>query len=157
MILDTRLVAEPISAPELLADFLTRCEGAGAVVSFCGLARATSGDGDAVKALHLLAHPRLTALSLERIGDEALSRFPGSSLMVVHRHGSIRPREVIVFVASASAHRRLAFLAADYAMDQLKTDAVFWKKEEGADGSRWIEPTDADREAVASWSERWPE
>jgi molybdopterin synthase catalytic subunit len=65
---------------------------------------------------------------------------------------------VIVFVASASAHRRAAFLAADFAMDQLKTEAVFWKKEEeGGGASRWIEPTDADREAAASWSERWPE
>lgn len=157
MRLDTRLVSEPISASELLADFLAAGEGAGAVVSFCGLARPTAGDGHAVEALHLLPHPRLTALSLERIGGETLSRFPGSSLIIVHRHGFIRPGEVIVFVASASSHRRAAFLAADYAMDQLKTEAVFWKKEEGGGTSRWIEPTDADREAAASWSERWQE
>jgi molybdopterin synthase catalytic subunit len=29
-------------------------------------------------------------------------------------------------------------------MDRLKTEAVFWKREEGPSGSRWIEPTEAD-------------
>ena len=49
--------------------------------------------------------------------------------------------------------RRAAFEAADYLMDRLKTDAAFWKREDGVDGSRWIEPTDADRAERARWSE----
>ena len=30
-------------------------------------------------------------------------------------------------------------------MDYLKTDAPFWKKETGPDGTRWIESTPEDR------------
>jgi molybdopterin synthase catalytic subunit len=56
-----------------------------------------------------------------------------------------------VFVAAASAHRRAAFEAADYLMDRLKTDAVFWKREEGPEGRRWIEPSGADYEARERW------
>jgi molybdopterin synthase catalytic subunit len=29
-------------------------------------------------------------------------------------------------------------------MDRLKTEAVFWKREVGEEGARWIEPTEAD-------------
>jgi molybdopterin synthase catalytic subunit len=36
-------------------------------------------------------------------------------------------------------------------MDRLKTEAVFWKREVGAAGSEWIEPTEADY----SDHERW--
>ena len=45
---------------------------------------------------------------------------------------------------ASSIHRRAAFDAADYLMDRLKTEAVFWKREVGDDGAQWIEPTEAD-------------
>ena len=32
------------------------------------------------------------------------------------------------------------------------TEAVFWKREDAADGSRWIEPTEADHAERARWS-----
>jgi molybdopterin synthase catalytic subunit len=80
-------------------------------------------------------------------------RFDVTAVKIVHRHGEVRPGEAIVFVAAASVHRRAAFEAADYMMDRLKTEAVFWKREDAVDGSRWIEPTDADRFERARWSE----
>ena len=61
-----------------------------------------------------------------------------------------------MFVAAAAAHRRAAFDAVDYLMDRLKTDALFWKREDGVDGSRWIEPTEADRADRARWNELMP-
>ena len=36
-------------------------------------------------------------------------------------------------------------------MDRLKTEAVFWKKEQGVDAARWIEPTEEDRADLARW------
>ena len=59
--------------------------------------------------------------------------------------------EPIVFAGAASLHRRAAFEAADYLMDRLKTEAVFWKREVGEDGSRWIEPTDTDHADRQRW------
>ena len=49
-----------------------------------------------------------------------------------------------MFAGAASVHRRAAFDAANYLMDRLKTEAVFWKREVGDLGSNWIEPTEAD-------------
>ena len=38
-------------------------------------------------------------------------------------------------------------------MDRLKTEAVFWKREERGDGSFWIEPTDGDHRDAGRWDE----
>jgi molybdopterin synthase catalytic subunit len=42
-------------------------------------------------------------------------------------------------------------------MDRLKSEAVFWKREDGPAGSVWIEPTDQDRTDLERWSEACPE
>ena len=149
-----RLTAERIEADSELRIFLAECAGAGAVVSFCGIARDTSKAGEPVTALHLDHYPGMTERSLEEIAQDGASRFGVSDVLVIHRAGTIAPGEVIVFVAAASPHRRAAFEAADYLMDRLKTDAVFWKKEQGVDASRWIEPTDQDRADRARWGNK---
>lgn len=133
--------------------FLERLEGDGAVVSFVGLARPRDRDGAPVARLHLDHYPGMTERSLAAIADNAAARFDVSDLVVVHRCGDVAPGDPIVFVAAASPHRRAAFLAADYLMDRLKTDAAFWKREDGVDGSRWIEPTGQDHADRKRWSE----
>ena len=61
------------------------------------------------------------------------------------------PGEPIVFVGVSSRHRRAAFEAGDYLMDRLKTEAVFWKREEGASGTNWVEPTETDYADRSRW------
>jgi molybdopterin synthase catalytic subunit len=124
---------------------------AGAVVSFTGLARPTGKDGAPIERLFLDHHSRLTQQSLEEIAASA-ERFGVDAVRIVHRCGAIATGEAIVFVAAASTHRRAAFEAADFLMDRLKTDALFWKREDGVDGARWIEPTEKDRADRARWS-----
>ena len=131
---------------------LTRCAtGDGAVVSFVGIARSVTKAGEKVARLVLDHHPRLTARSLQEIASDAASHFEVSHVHVVHRCGEISPGEPIVFAGAAATHRRAAFEAADYLMDRLKTEAVFWKREEGPSGSRWIEPTEADYADRGRW------
>lgn len=131
--------------------FLDSCDGHGAVASFTGVTRDKTIDGASVDLLHLDHHPRMTLVSLEAIAAAARTRFPVDRLRIIHRCGDVSAGEPIVFVAAASAHRRAALEAVDYMMDRLKTDAVFWKREDRSEGSAWIEPTAADREARARW------
>jgi molybdopterin synthase catalytic subunit len=147
-----RLSPMAFSPERELAEFTAGATNAGAVVSFTGLARPHSKDGQPVRNLFLEHHPRLTAQSLENIARDAAARFSLDAIQVVHRCGDIAPGEAIVFVATASAHRRAAFEAADYAMDRLKSEAVFWKREDRPDGAEWIEPTAADARDLARWS-----
>lgn len=152
----TRLSSNPLAADVLLAEFLEHRQDDGAVVSFVGLARSTAKDGAPVSALHLDWHPVMTERSLRAIAEDGAARFGVSDVLVAHRCGEIAPGETVVFVAAAAPHRRDAFLAVDYLMDRLKTEAAFWKRESGPDGVCWIEPNDNDRADLARWSDPCP-
>ncbi len=156
MTLDVRLATAALSAPAELERFLSGRTGDGAVVTFTGLARRIGKDGSAIESLTLDWYPGMTERSMLDIAEAAAARFPVSDLVVVHRCGDIVPGETIVFVAAAAPHRRVAFEAADYLMDRLKTEAAFWKRETGPAGTRWIEPVDEDRAALARWKDQTP-
>ncbi|KJS26484.1 MAG: molybdopterin synthase [Hyphomonadaceae bacterium BRH_c29] len=130
-----------------------RAVGHGALVSFEGIVRPVTKQGEALDRLVLDHHPRMTASSLDRIARDGAARFDVRALSVVHRAGAMVPGEIIVLVAVASDHRRDAFRCADYLMDRLKTEAVFWKREQGPFGERWIEPTQRDTEDRERWNE----
>ena len=149
---DAEITERPLNASAEFGAFLASLSNEGAVVSFVGIARSSTAAGAAVERLFLDHHPTLTAISVADIAAAARERFAVDAVRVVHRHGEVKPGEPIVFVAAASAHRRAAFEAADYMMDRLKSEAVFWKREDAADGSRWIEPTAGDQADLARWS-----
>lgn len=149
----TRLVRDDFRPDEELAGFIAGLDGDGAVVSFIGLARPSDAEGNEVTGLFLDSYPGMTENSLEDIALGALERFAVTAVRVVHRCGPIGPGEAIVFAAAAAPHRRAAFEAADYLMDRLKTDAAFWKREDRAGGSKWIEPAAGDRADRARWSD----
>jgi molybdopterin synthase catalytic subunit len=148
----TRLQSQPFDAAVEHAAFLRGRMDDGAVATFTGLAR-RAGAGGPVERLVLDHYPGMTEASIEAIARDGAARFEVSDLLVVHRYGEILPGEAIVFVAAASRSRADALACADYLMDRLKTEAAFWKREEGGGASRWIEPTDMDRERRARWSE----
>ena len=143
-----RLQTEPFRPGELLEQFTAGRRETGAVVSFTGLVRAEQGSADT---LHLDAYPGFTEAEIARTEAAAKARFGLQDSLIVHRHGSITPGEAIVFVATASAHRRAAFEAADHLMDYLKSRAPFWKRSSGPQGARWIEPSPQDLKDAARW------
>jgi molybdopterin synthase catalytic subunit len=147
-----RVQTEAFDAGALLSEFSHGRTRSGGIVSFTGLARAAT-DGQAVATLELDAYPGFTEPQIAAMEAEASRRFPVQDLLIVHRYGVIAPGEAIVFVATASEHRRAAFEAADFLMDYLKTRAPFWKKESGPDGERWIEPRPSDYDDADRWTE----
>lgn len=157
MAIQARLEAATLRPDQELSGFVAELHGDGAVVSFVGLARPGDQAGQRVTALRLEHYPGMTEASLEAIARDAAERFDVSAVRVVHRCGRIEPGEAIVFAAAASRHRRAAFEAADYLMDRLKTEAVFWKREEGVDNAKWVEPGEADHQDRARWSDPCPE
>ena len=122
----------------------------GAIVSFTGTVRDTA-KGEAITAMTLEHYPGMTEKELERIEAEANERWPLQASLIVHRHGALKPGENIVLVVTASAHRHAAFEAAQFLMDFLKTNAPFWKKEEGPDGGDWVDARESDEDALRRW------
>lgn len=123
----------------------------GAVASFVGTVRATSG-GAALESMTLEHYPGMTEASLAAILREAAGRWSLVDGLVIHRIGDLRPGDQIVLVAVLSRHRGDAFAACEFIMDHLKTRAPFWKKERTAQGERWVEARDSDAVAAGRWS-----
>ena len=142
----------PIDPAGLLAEFLARSAGAGAIASFTGLVRELH-EGQPVEGLWLDHHERITMQAIAEIGKAARARFALTARAIVHRVGAVAAGEPIVFVAAASAHRRAAFDAVDYMMDRLKTDAPLWKRETRSDGAHWIEARPDDHLDRARWED----
>jgi molybdopterin synthase catalytic subunit len=141
---------DPIDASALLKAFETEAAGAGAIVSFSGIVRSKATSG-AVEHLFLQAYSPMTEDGIQAAMVEAQSRWPIVNALVQHRVGEMKAGETIVFVATASAHRRASFEAADFLMDYLKTKAVFWKREKTDRGDAWIEPCDSDYADAERW------
>jgi molybdopterin synthase catalytic subunit len=124
--------------------------GVGAVASFIGTVR-DRNDGLGVSAMELEHYPGMTESAIEAMIDEAQRRFDIRGARVIHRVGLLQPFDQIMMVAVTSAHRGQAFLACEFLMDYLKTQAPFWKKEQTPEGARWVDARSSDDAAVARW------
>ncbi len=130
--------------------WLSLCDEDGAVVTFTGKVR-NHNLGDNVNALMLEHYPGMTEKMLQEITDEARQRWSLQRISIIHRIGELYPGDEIVFVGVTSSHRSIAFTAAEFIMDYLKTKAPFWKKESLAEGERWVETRQSDQEAANRW------
>ncbi|KIF80732.1 molybdopterin synthase catalytic subunit MoaE [Noviherbaspirillum autotrophicum] len=122
----------------------------GAVVSFVGTVR-DMNDGAGVSEMELEHYPGMTEKALEDIVAKAKARWNIFDALVIHRVGPLKPLDQIVLVAVTSAHRGEAFAACEFVMDYLKTQAPFWKKEQTAQGARWVDARVADDQALTKW------
>ena len=123
----------------------------GALATFTGYVRANN-DNRGVSRMLLEHYPGMTEKSIEATLGEAAQRWAIGSAMALHRVGELIPGDRIVWVGVTSSHRAEAFAACEFIMDYLKTDAVFWKKEQGEQGTRWIESTAEDHQRQQQWS-----
>jgi molybdopterin synthase catalytic subunit len=125
--------------------------GIGAIASFIGLVRDVN-DGAEVAGMTLEHYPGMTEKALAGIVAAAKARWDIIDALVIHRVGALKPLDQIVLVAVAGAHRGSAFSACEFIMDYLKTQAPFWKKEQTAQGARWVEARASDDQAAERWS-----
>ena len=124
----------------------------GAIASFIGLVRDVN-EGDAVTGMTLEHYPGMTEKALADIVAQASMRWDIIDALIVHRVGELRPLDQIVLVVVTGAHRGAAFAACEFIMDYLKTQAPFWKKEQTAQGARWVEARASDDQAAERWVE----
>jgi molybdopterin synthase catalytic subunit len=110
----------------------------GACAAFVGTMR-DFNEGDVVRGMTLEHYPGMTERHLERIGENAAASWKLDDVLVIHRVGALHPADPIVLVAVWSAHRKDAFEACRFIMEDLKSRAPFWKKESLQTGTRWVE------------------
>ena len=145
---DVRLLADPFNPGQLVEPFTNAHPGLGGVCTFVGEVR---GD-DGVEALELTHYEPLTLAGMDALADAALARFDLMGILIAHRVGEMRAGEPIVLVSAAARHRRSAIQAVDFAMDHLKSDAWFWKREKRGGQWHWIDPRPEDHADLARWT-----
>ncbi|MEH6502316.1 MAG: molybdenum cofactor biosynthesis protein MoaE [Cycloclasticus sp.] len=115
----------------------------GACATFIGTMRDIN-EGDAVNAMVLEHYPGMTEKHLQKIVAQAEEKWSLLDTLIIHRVGELLPNDPIVLVAVWSAHRKDAFEACRFMMEDLKSKAPFWKKERLAaddqqtEKNRWV-------------------
>lgn len=110
----------------------------GASAVFVGTMRDVN-EGDSVASMKLEHYAGMTERHLERIAAQARERWQIDDVLLLHRIGELEPGDPIVLVGVWSAHRAAAFDACRFIMEDLKSQAPFWKKEQLPDRARWVE------------------
>ena len=125
--IETRAVLEAIKRPE-----------DGAAVVFEGVVRDNTR-GRRTLYLDYEAYEDMAVKQIEKLSEQALSRFPIRDLAIVHRLGRLEIGEISVLIVVASGHRAAAFDACRWLIDTLKRTVPIWKKEYFEDGVVWAD------------------
>ncbi|MGJ8544218.1 MAG: molybdenum cofactor biosynthesis protein MoaE [Sulfitobacter sp.] len=149
--MQVRVQSQPFDLGAETAAFAGAQTHMGAVVTFTGVVR--DNPDQPLEAMEIEHYPGMTEKALTEIATQAMARFSLGDALVIHRHGALRPGEMIMMVATTAPHRRDAFEAAEFLMDYLKSRAPFWKREISAQGTAWVAAKDADEDALARWSQ----
>ena len=111
-------------------------DGCGAVVSFLGITRGMEGDAEVLRLEFDAWQQQLTPV-LHGLSGQAMDAFGVHCVARAHRIGAVGPQEPIVAIHVGSAHRKAAFKACEWLIDELKKQAPLWKKEVTSEGATW--------------------
>jgi molybdopterin synthase catalytic subunit len=110
----------------------------GGIVTFLGTAREISR-GKEIKELEFEHYPQMAEKKLNEIREKALELFDVIEIGIVHRVGKIEIGNNIVLIIAAAEHRKDAFDACEWCIDELKQITPIWKKEMTSEGNVWVE------------------
>src|SRR5574340_209268 len=111
----------------------------GGIATFLGCARDFS-EGREVSEISFDAYGSMAGVEMNRLRDEAIARFGLLEARIVHRIGTVKGGENIVFIAAGAEHRAPALDACRWMIDELKRRVPIWKKEVTSQGETWVTP-----------------
>ncbi len=124
----------------------------GAIVNFVGVVRGYDEKTDEIiNSMTLEYYPGMTESEIEKIITNSYKRWELTGVTVIHRVGTLKPSDQIVFVGVSSKHRQDAFDGCNFVMDWLKTKAPFWKVEKNNNKKNWVSFNDTDNQALKKW------
>ncbi len=134
-----RLQLEDFSQDEEIRALRAVSQRIGGVATFLGCARDFS-EGREVCEIGFDAYRPMALAELEKLRSEAIDRFALVEARIVHRLGTVRAGDNIVFIATGAEHRAPALDACRWLIDELKTRVPIWKKEITPTGDAWVTP-----------------
>jgi molybdopterin synthase catalytic subunit len=127
---------QPIDPDALRARLLD--PACGACVTFEGWVR-NHNEGREVASLYYEAYSTVARSEGEKVLAEAIAHFGIHTACCVHRVGQLQLADMAVWVGVSAGHRREAFDACSYIIDEIKKRVPIWKKEEYVGGDTgWV-------------------
>jgi|SRR5687768_8926098 molybdopterin synthase catalytic subunit len=111
----------------------------GAVVFFTGIVR-DHNSKEKVEGIFYEAYEEMVEEILKKIENEVFKNWNIKKFIAIHRIGYLKVGEISVIVGVSSEHRKEAFEACSYGIDNIKKRCPIWKKEKMESGdSEWVE------------------
>lgn len=133
-----KVTEEDFNVDNVLSNFNSK--EIGCVVNFVGVVRGVS-EGDIIERMDIEVYPEMAEKQLNTICNEALEMFGVEKIVVIHRHGRLKVGDNILLISVASGHRKEAFSACQYVIDEIKKRVPIWKKEYTQTDEKWVEVT----------------
>jgi len=105
-------------------------------------------EGKTVIHLDYEAYPEMAIPSLKTIAIEAKKKWGLFGVVVTHRLGRVPIGEESILIAVSAGHRREAWDAAEWILEEVKAKTEIWKRESYADPSQepqWKENADTSK------------
>ncbi|HEU0220066.1 MAG TPA: molybdenum cofactor biosynthesis protein MoaE [Gallionella sp.] len=134
-----RIQQEDFSQDEEIMALQASSKRIGGIATFLGCARDFS-EGREVSEISFDAYGSMAVSEMSRLRDEAIAKFGLLEARIVHRIGTVKGGENIVFIAAGAEHRAPALEACRWMIDELKQRVPIWKKEITPQGDAWVTP-----------------
>jgi molybdopterin synthase catalytic subunit len=131
-------VQGPIS-PEFIADSIKKHQSKvniGAHAIFLGQIRADQKEGGTVTGIEYSAYEEMADAAFDKVRETAFERYDLTCMHIYHSVGLVPVGEISLFVFVSSAHRRVAFEASEFVVEEIKANVpIFGKELIGDNGS----------------------
>ncbi|ASJ01752.1 molybdenum cofactor biosynthesis protein MoaE [Thermococcus gorgonarius] len=111
---------------------------AGGYVIFLGKVRNQSHGRKVLKLIYEV-YDEMAVEEMKKIREEALKKFRITDMLIWHRKGELKVGEGTILIVASAPHRKEAFEACIWAVDEVKKRVPVWKKEITEEGAFWIE------------------
>ena len=134
-----RIQIEDFSQDEEINALRATSKRMGGIGTFLGCARDFS-EGREVAEISFDAYGPMALSEMNALRTEAIEKFGLLDARIVHRVGTVRGGDNIVFIAAGAEHRAPALEACRWLIDELKERVPIWKKEVTPQGDSWVVP-----------------
>ena len=124
-------VEGPIT-PQKIADSIQNHQtktNIGAHDIFLGQVRADEIDGKTVEAIDYTAYEEMANETIHQIREAAFEKFELTCAHIYHSLGLVKCGEISLFVFTSSKHRKMAFDATRFLVEEIKAKAPIYGKE----------------------------
>tara|TARA_Y100001936_G_C15943787_1_gene596226 strand:- start:580 stop:999 length:420 start_codon:yes stop_codon:yes gene_type:complete len=129
---------EKLNIEETLESFSLKNDNSGSVISFLGKVR-PSRNKKKIKSMDIEIYKEMALYQTKIAISNLLKKNKIHDYLIMHRYGNLKPGEIIIFVIVASEHRKEGFIFIQDILLYFKKKITFWKKENYAQYSKWLD------------------